>query len=175
MIEQQTFTLFDPKPEEDYLNTKASQGYILEKVNEEGYHFKEGARQDLYYLVEFFDDPESKDDLSLYTNQGFELVSEFYTKKGIWLYFVANANEVDEPIIRQTKARDDLTKKALRRIELFSMTIGGSLVLLGIFMSIRVKNPVYYLLIVVALGLLVYTYKVYRDLKNKVNGLEKDV
>ena len=49
MIEQKEFSLFNPKPEEDYLNEMALKGLVLEKVDEQGYHFKETDPIDAYY------------------------------------------------------------------------------------------------------------------------------
>lgn len=162
MIEKQEFTLFDPKPEEDYLNQKAKDGYHLVDVNEEGYHFKESDPLDSYYLVEYYEDPESVD-VELYHNQGFELVTQFFTKKGVWLYFVGQ--NIEEPIQRVMVDRDRLIEKSFRRVELFSMTIAGSLVILAIFMIIRYQHPAFYLLLVMAIGFLYYVFTIYLKLK----------
>lgn len=165
MIEKKTFDLFNPKPEEDYLNQKAKEGLILVDVNEEGYHFNEGDPQELYYLVEYFDDVDKAEDLSMYQRQGFKLVTRFFTKKGIWIYFVNKQEEVEEPIFRQLTGRQVLLKKALNRVELFSMSIAIALVVLAIFMIIRYQNWAYYLLLLLGLIFLGYIFSIYLKLK----------
>lgn len=162
MIEKKSFTLFDPKPEEDYLNEMAKAGQILEKVDDEGYHFVSGPQEDAYYLVEFYEDSETVN-MDLYHNQGFELVSQYFTKRGVWMYF--RGENVEEPIQRHVADRDHLLEKAFRRVEFFGMSISGSLVILAVFLILRYKNPVYYLLLGVGLAFFIYVTSVYLNLR----------
>lgn len=166
MIEKKTFSLFDPKEEEAYLNQQAQKGYILEKVSVEGHHFKKGNPHDSYYLVEFFSDPNQAQELDSYFSQGFKLVCHYYSEKGAWVYLVAPNEDIHEPVLRNLSGRDELLKAAIKRVEVFSMTIAASLLILAIFMYLKQNNPLYILLIIMGVGLLSYTLFTYFKLKS---------
>lgn len=163
MIEKKEFTLFDPKPEEEYLNQMAKNGYQLEKVDEEGYHFNEVEPFDAYYLVEFYQDVNDALDLSLYENQGFKLVSNFITKKGVWLYLVGN--NIVEPIQRNITDRDKLVDKAIKRVEMFGITLSGFIIIYAIFSLIRENSIYFWILLLLGIGFMAYILKIYFGLR----------
>ena len=163
MIEQKEFSLFNPKPEEDYLNEMALQGLVLQKVDEQGYHFKETDPIDAYYLVEFYENIEESVDLSIYQIQNFELVSQFFTKKGIWLYFLGH--HVEEPIQRHMTDRDSLLDKAIKRVEMFGITLSGFIIIFSIFYIIKENSIYFWILLLLGAGFLVYILKIYFGLR----------
>lgn len=161
MIDKKEFSLFDPKPEEDYLNQMAKNGYQLTKVDEQGYHFDDVNPQDAYYLVEYYEDVNEALDLSLYENQGFELISNFITQKGVWLYL--KGTDIKEPIQRHMVDRDKLLDKAIKRIEMFGLTLSGIIVIFSIFSLIQ-NNSIYFWLLLI-IGILAFGYVLSVNLK----------
>lgn len=129
MIEQKSFSVVDEKPEEQYLNEKAQQGYLFEKVTQEGYHFIEQPNNKKY-IVEFYTH-ENQFDESVYTQQGLELVQKYITEKGYWYYLSYEGQERE--FKRNYQGRITLARNSTKKLEVFTLVLTGFVLLFCIY------------------------------------------
>lgn len=170
MFVKKSFGMADMDEEKKFLSTMAKDGYIVQKIDSQGYSFKKSSPYSSpFILIEFFEI--GKDfDLIYYVKEGFDFLYERKTEKGSWLYYIGEGDFQD------LKKREDdylyAIKKLSDRISVFYFVIS---VWLGIYSGIsysRSKNPFYFIVIILSFGLLVYSIfkrKTLEDLIKKEN------
>ena len=166
-VEKKDFNVYEFEKEEAYLNQKAEQGFFLIDYNQNGYVFEKREPLTKQYLVEYYPEEFHEEELSFYTQQGFELVTSYLSNKGLWLFFVRDYQDTE--IMAHRKTRQSLIEAINKRLEYFGLLIIGVMMVFSVYMYILYKSMIFMFLIIISVGLFVYLL----ILRNKLKKMLK--
>lgn len=169
MLIKKRFSVVQIEEERKFLEEKIASGFIPYKIDYQGYYFKEGQKyKSPHVIIEFFyiDDDLLED---FYISQGYKLLFKRKTDKGVWLYFVSEGDKV-------VKKREDdyqkLMKNISSRLDVFWLVIFSAILVFSIFMTVFQGKRVFFLLIIVSLGFMIYLFFVKKNIKSMIKKLK---
>lgn len=146
------FKLIDDIKEEEFLNEKSREGYLLDKYDGETYYFKESDKK-VFYLIEFFYKHLSSHEVKVYKKKGYDLLYVFESDaKGYYYYFISKEKVKD--LDRNLKDRYQNLLASKTRVDRFTSIIFISTFSLFTFLYFKSGEQVYImvLLLTVLLG-----------------------
>ncbi len=162
-IEKKDFNVYEYEKEEAYLNQKAEQGFFLIDYNQNGYFFEKREPLTKQYLVEYYPEEFHEEELSFYTQQGFELITSYLSNKGLWLFFVRDYQDTE--IMAHRETRRSLIEAINKRLEYFGLLISGVMMVFAIYMYILYSSMVFMFLIIISVVLFGYLVNLRHKLK----------
>ena len=146
------FKLVDNFKEEAFLNDLNKEGYLLTAFDGETYKF-EKTEKEYYYLIEFFYDKMSDEEITDYKKLGYTLLLTFKSVVRGYYYFFVSRNEVVEDH-RQLKDRYENLLKSKQRVDRFTSVIFVATFSLFTYLYFKSRNEIYImvLLLIVLLG-----------------------
>lgn len=161
MIIKKQFALHEYTEEEAYLNKMAQEGKCLKKALGDSYEFEECASYDNKYKVVY-----SFEAFDSEIYEGFKLVTTYTSSKGGYYYYLLIEDPTAELAVDE--ARNYTLQNNLNRIDRFNGIIIGSLFILFIYLYINYKNPLYFIIIVAAMALGTYVFKLRSKIKKAI-------
>lgn len=156
------FAMHEYIEEENYLKKMAAEGKCLKRILADGFEFEdcEPAEKDfkIFYSLSDFDPEEFK---------GFKLLTSYTSSKGGHYYYLEQ--EDPKAQLPDTKERDFMLEKNLKRIERFNGLVTASLLILFVYLYINYKNPLYFIIIAAAIGLGSYIYHLSNKIKKRIS------
>lgn len=147
------FKLVDNYKEEAFLNDLNKEGYLLTAFDGETYKFEKTDKK-YYYLIEFFYNKLSDEEITNYKKLGYTLLVTFKSVvSGYYYYFFVSRNEVVEQD-RQLKDRYENLLKSKQRVDRFTSIIFVATFSLFTYLYFKSRNEIYtmVLLLIVLLG-----------------------
>lgn len=138
---KKNFSILDLDKEEKFIEEKAEQGLIFQKMDHGIYYFGEGLPFRAMCIIEYF--KEGQADSKFYEDQGLDLVYSYEGKIGFWAYFLG---PYKEDLLRRPDDREDLYKSIKRRNDIFWTIIPLTLLLFSLYMVYVTKNYYFFIL-----------------------------
>lgn len=163
LVENKEFNVYEYEKEENFLNQRAEQGFFLVNYNQNGYVFEEREPLKKQYLVEYYPEIFQEDQLPFYSAQGFELVTSYLSKKGLWLFFVRDYQDTE--IMAHRETRRTLIEAISKRLEYFGLLIIGVMMIFSLYMYLLYKSLIFMFLIIISVVSFVYLLNLWVKLK----------
>lgn len=162
MIIKKEFAMHEFIEEENFLNEMAAEGKCLEKVMDGRYQFSECEPLNQQYKVVYSVSPFDAD-----VYEGFELVTTFTSAKGGYYHYLLMTDPT--ATLPENTDRYYILDSYLSRIERFNGIIIGSILILFIYLYLTYRNPLYFIIIAVAIGLGGYVFNLRRKIKKIID------
>ncbi|MDN6640505.1 MAG: DUF2812 domain-containing protein [Tetragenococcus halophilus] len=169
------FTVDNFEKEEIYLRKMAKKGWQFKKYQGLKYYFEKEKPQDIYYRIDYHgsDDGDKNEYLQLFRDSGWEPIFFLPILDGEWVYFKKNGDEPGSTeIFTDASSKIQLFRKLKKRWLRFAMFFVCAFIPL-LVISVILRNPVLFFLLVVILGANIFLYgKMALNLTKKIQELQ---